>query len=136
MAKMGRPKKFDLDDTKTHNVFIGLCHIQSTQEEIAGVFRVSTITIVSEIKRHFGKDITFLEIHKRYSAGGKRSLRRSQFAMSRKNATMAIWLGKQYLGQVDYRQTEEMNKPITIVYKDAGSVDEVKTKEPKKDLEQ
>ena len=29
------------------------------------------------------------------------SLRRSQFRLAENNATMAIWLGKQYLGQKD-----------------------------------
>ena len=28
-------------------------------------------------------------------------MRRSQFRLAEKNATMAIWLGKQYLGQKD-----------------------------------
>lgn len=32
---------------------------------------------------------------------GKISLRRSQFQLAEKNASMAIWLGKQYLGQKD-----------------------------------
>jgi len=36
------------------------------------------------------------------------SLRRKQFAMAEKNPTMAIWLGKQYLGQSD-RSSVDMN---------------------------
>lgn len=41
---------------------------------------------------------------KKKSAGGKMSLRRYQFELAKKNASMAIWLGKQYLGQSDNPQ--------------------------------
>ena len=41
------------------------------------------------------------------SAGGKRSLRRYQFDLAKTNATMAIWLGKQWLNQTDNPQAEE-----------------------------
>lgn len=34
-------------------------------------------------------------------------LRRNQLALSEKNAAMAIWLGKQYLGQSDNPQVDE-----------------------------
>ena len=34
------------------------------------------------------------------------SLRRSQFKLAEKNATMAIWLGKQYLGQRNHKEEE------------------------------
>ena len=58
-----------------------------------------------------------LKTHKEFSTAfkkglekGKLSLRRSQFKLAEKNATMAIWLGKQYLGQRD-EHTEEKNQP-------------------------
>lgn len=34
------------------------------------------------------------------------SLRRTQFKLAEKNPTMAIWLGKQYLGQRDNIEVE------------------------------
>lgn len=34
------------------------------------------------------------------------SLRRTQFKLAEKNPTMAIWLGKQYLGQRDNVEVE------------------------------
>ena len=43
----------------------------------------------------------FSDIYKKLSSGGKKSLRRMQFELADKNATMAIWLGKQILGQRD-----------------------------------
>ena len=53
--------------------------------------------------------MTFKEFHQKYSAAGKISLRRSQFRLAESNATMAIWLGKQYLGQ---REPENDDKDI------------------------
>ena len=44
---------------------------------------------------------TFADVYKEKRQGGKASLRRQQFKIAETNATMAIWLGKQYLGQSD-----------------------------------
>ena len=43
----------------------------------------------------------FSDVYKRLSVKGKISLRRYQFQQAEKNTTMAIWLGKQYLGQTE-----------------------------------
>ena len=43
----------------------------------------------------------FAEIYGQKREAGKISLRRSQFQMAQTNPTMAIFLGKQYLGQTD-----------------------------------
>lgn len=45
--------------------------------------------------------MTFSAYFQQKSAPGKISLRRKQFRMAESNAAMAIWLGKQYLGQKD-----------------------------------
>lgn len=45
--------------------------------------------------------MSFAEAFKTWSADGKISLRRNQFRMAEHNVSMAIWLGKQYLGQKD-----------------------------------
>lgn len=51
---------------------------------------------------------------------GKISLRRHQMRLAEKNATMAIWLGKQYLGQTD-RPEESVDMEDTDAYlKEAG----------------
>lgn len=91
---MGRPQKEINLET-----FKGLCFIQCTITEIAGVLDCSTDTVEAWCLREL--HMTFSEAFKKYSAGGKMSLRRSQFKLAEKNATMAIWLGKQYLGQRD-----------------------------------
>src|SRR6476620_3260474 len=91
--KGGRPRK-----ELNQQTFEGLCEIQATLEEIAGVLRVSEDTVERWCERTY--DLGFAECFKKFSAGGKTSLRRQQFALAMKgNATMLIWLGKQYLGQ-------------------------------------
>lgn len=50
---------------------------------------------------------------------GKISLRRSQWRLAEKNASMAIWLGKQYLGQ---RDVVELGLPTDNAQEDALSV--------------
>ena len=45
--------------------------------------------------------MNFSEVFKEKRGLGKVSLRRNQWRLAEKSATMAIWLGKQYLGQKD-----------------------------------
>ena len=45
--------------------------------------------------------MNFAETFKVYSVDGKISLRRFQFRQAEKSYAMAIWLGKQWLGQRD-----------------------------------
>lgn len=100
MAKrMGRPP-IEIDKTK----FEKLCGIMCTLEEIAGIFECSEDTIENWCKKTYG--VTFSEVFKRYSATGKSSLRRMQFKLAERSAAMAIWLGKQYLGQKDTVEIE------------------------------
>ena len=49
----------------------------------------------------------FNEAFAMYSAPGKVSLRRFQYELARSNATMAIWLGKQWLGQKDLQVVDQ-----------------------------
>lgn len=97
MAKMGRPK-IPIDRKQ----FESLCGLQCTKEEIASFFDCSVDTI--ENWCHSEYDSTFSAVFKQKRGVGKVSLRRSQFRMAQKNPTMAIWLGKQYLGQRDQQE--------------------------------
>ena len=90
----GRPRK-EIDK----KIFENLCGLQCTLEEIAGVFDCSADTIERWCKREYGE--TFAETYKKHSAKGKMSLRRTQFKLAEKSAAMAIFLGKNYLGQKD-----------------------------------
>lgn len=108
---MGRPKvavkvkqglnerEIDLDQVI---YWIGM---QASCQEIAASFHVSTDTLVRRIKENFG--MTFAELKERCDSPAKLSLRRFQFKLAEKNATMAIWLGKQWLGQRDNERIEE-----------------------------
>jgi len=90
--KMGRPKiEIDVKD------FEKLCGMMCTEEEIAGFFNCSVDTIEKFCKREY--KTTFTDIYKTLSTKGKIALRRNQFRLSETNTSMAIWLGKQYLGQ-------------------------------------
>ncbi len=90
----GRPRK-DIDKTN----FEKLCGLLCTLDEIAGFFNCSPDTIERWCKREYKAH--FAEVFKTYSAAGKISLRRYQFKLAEKSAAMAIFLGKNYLGQSD-----------------------------------
>lgn len=112
---MGRPKK-EIDK----EMFEELCGLQCTEEEIASVFRCSIDTLSRFCQREYKE--SFAELYKKLSEGGKTSLRRKQWKLAETSATMAIWLGKQYLGQKDSSEVsitgKEGNAPrIEFVYR-------------------
>jgi hypothetical protein len=114
-------------DKKT---FEGLCAIQCTGEEIASVFGCCEDTITNWCKREYG--MTFSETFKIYSAKGKASLRRYQFKMAEKNPGMAIFLGKNWLGQSDHveatiREVEDLSPLADMLLKDTEDGDTQKT---------
>lgn len=94
MARMGRPP-IEIDQSQ----FQKLCGLQCTCEEIAGFFNCSVDTIENWCKKTY--ETTFSDVFKKYSGVGKVSLRRFQYRLAEKNPSMAIWLGKQWLGQKD-----------------------------------
>ena len=91
-----------------------LCKIQCTQEEISAVTNISVDTLDRASKRE--NDCSFAEFYQQKKLGGNTSLRRKQWALATAdNATMQIWLGKQYLGQTDKQEiTEKDPKPVHI----------------------
>lgn len=93
---VGRPKK-ELDK----DIFEELCKIQCTGEEICAVLSVSADTLREWCMRTYD-GANFSQAYKKFADHGKMSLRRTQFRIAERNASMAIWLGKQYLGQRDY----------------------------------
>lgn len=111
MAKAGR-KRIDIDQDQ----FEALCEIFATKEEIAHVFRCSEDTIDRWVKRTY-KD-NFAVVYKKLSIGGKTSIRRAQFELMKKSVPMAIFLGKNYLGQkdhIDEPDTEAIRKMDEIL---------------------
>lgn len=97
---MARPRK-EIDSEQ----FEKLCALQCTLQEIANWFGCSEDTIERWCQRTYadenGQPMGFADAYKNYSVDGKISLRRFQFKMAEKNPSMAIWLGKQWLGQRD-----------------------------------
>lgn len=95
----GRPKiQIDYDTVRK------LSNIQCTQEEIASFLGVSVRTLQ--------RDEEFCRTYKIGQDNGKMSLRRMQFKLAEKNSAMAIWLGKQYLGQKEKYPDEIDNTQV------------------------
>ncbi len=95
--KIGRPlREFD------KKIFEGLCHIHCTVDEIEKVFHTDQRTLDKWCQREYGE--SFSTIYKVYQSDGKASVRRYQFEHCKKNASMAMFLGKVLLGQVDTPQ--------------------------------
>ena len=102
--KTGRPAvKVDIGDLEK------LAGLQCTYAEIAAFFDCSELTI----KRRLS-DTKYREAHERGKSKGLVSLRRSQFRQAENSATMAIWLGKQYLGQSDKLIHEGGERPTIV----------------------
>src|SRR4051812_39720264 len=91
MAQRGTTAEIDLAELEK------LAAMQATDEEVAAWFGVTTRTIERR-----PQDPPFLEIMERGKAKGKLNMRRAQLRLLEKGTpTMAIWLGKQCLGQTD-----------------------------------
>ena len=100
---MARPR-IEIDQTQ----FEKLCGLQCSLEEIAGWFNCSEDTIEKWCQRTYEERFTDVFAKKR--CAGKISLRRSQWKLAEKSAAMAIFLGKNYLGQSDTTVVEYGNK--------------------------
>lgn len=113
MAKTGRPKK-----EINKGQFEKLCAIFCTEEDIADFFDCSIDTIKRFCKATY--NLSFAQAYKKYSAQGRCSLRRYQFNIAEKNAAMAIFLGKNYLGQTDRDPLELKYLEARIAALEAG----------------
>ncbi len=96
LNKVGRPPlEIDLEELEK------LGGLQCTKEDAAAWFGCSLNTI----KRRLREDV-YREVWERGLGKGRVSLRRKQMDLAEKNATMAIFLGKQILGQRDVAAVE------------------------------
>jgi len=73
-----------------------------TDEEIANALDVTVDTLTNKRNK-----VTFSECKLKGLGKGKVSLRRMQFRLAEKNASMAIFLGKNILGQTDGLSLQE-----------------------------
>jgi hypothetical protein len=79
-----------------------LGEIQCTPEEAASILEMD----VEQFQAMLARDEKARTAFEGGRAGGLEALRRAQFKLAETNATMAIFLGKTYLGQADRRELE------------------------------
>ena len=94
MAKRG-PKIKAVDWHKVD----AMCKIQCTEVEICSILEMCEDTLNQRCKEDKGMKFSEYSAIKR--EGGKASLRRTQWLHAEKNPAMAIFLGKNILGQSD-----------------------------------
>lgn len=104
---MARPRK-EINQSQ----FESLCGLQCTKQEICDFFGLTDKTLESWCKRTYKAG--FSEVFRQKRGKGKVSLRRTQWQLAEKNASMAIFLGKQYLGQRDVIDAE-VKTGVTII---------------------
>lgn len=100
-------KKFIID----YETVEKLAQLMCTQSEIASYLGCS----INKLE----KDKKFQEVHKKGIDQGKMSLRRQQVKLFMDgNATMGIWLGKQYLDQRDKKDVDLKETHIVVELED------------------
>lgn len=117
----GRPKK-----TFDKKIFSDLVGLGCSQEEICWVFRdengkpANVDTLSRWCKREFG--MNFQEYKGKVGLMAlKIKLRKNQIELSKKSAAMAIWLGRNYLGQKDVPE-ESIDTEDADAYFDAAGL--------------
>ena len=108
---MARPRK-EINQAE----FEKLCGLQCSKEEICGWFSITDKTLDAWAKRTYNE--SYSEVYNKKRSPGKISLRRAQFRLAEKNAAMAIWLGKQYLGQRDKYEVETTDNDAVLQFRE------------------
>lgn len=112
-SNTGRPKiEFTENQWKE---FEQLCAFQCTKLEICEWFGITDKTLDRILKEKFNESFSVVFSKKRIR--GIISLRRLQFQLAERNPAMAIFLGKNYLGQKD-KQEIEQNNHAQIIFVD------------------
>ncbi len=93
---------------------LNMIRIQCTQTECCNVLGMSDTTLNRRLRERGYEN--FEDLYKKHNDEGKMSLRRMQWqAAENGNATMLVWLGKQYLSQRDRLDAE-------LTGKDGGAI--------------
>ena len=113
--KGGRPKK-QMDQKE----FEKLCFLQCTKQEFCSWFDTTDKTLERWCKETYG--MGFSDVFRIKRENGIISLRRTQFQLAEKSPAMAIFLGKNLLGQTD-KMEQTVNdvsehKGLTVVFSD------------------
>lgn len=111
----GRPIKLISEEGA---VFIAtLAGLMCTDEEIAAMMSDKHVSISVDTLTNENNKATFTECKEKGQATGKASLRRHQFKLAESNASMAIFLGKNWLGQTDKQEVKtELGGDGNIVF--------------------
>ena len=120
MAHAGGRPKFEIN----YSVVEAMASVMATQEEIASALGCSVKTLQ--------RDEEFCRIYKVGIDKGKISLRRKQFKLADKSSAMAIFLGKNYLGQkdsVELADNREINQQIQNIADLINKPQKVRTEE-------
>jgi len=91
--------------------------IGATEQEIAGSRRVSVDTLNRRLKETTG--LNFAENKEKICGGAKINLRNNQYKMSATNASISIWLGKNWLGQTDDKGRDQALETFASLLKAA-----------------
>lgn len=113
----GRGRRVLIPDATTLKVLRTLARIQASTREFASALEVSEHTFL-KFKEEF-PEVADACIWA--SDAGRVSLRRKQFALASKNAAMAIFLGKNYLGQADHTDMR-ISGSLTLEHLVLGSI--------------
>jgi hypothetical protein len=95
--RSGRPRALTVGDPKIHREIHKLAMLACTQAEVAAFLGCG----LSTLSRYLIEDVEAGASWEGGMAEARISLRRKQFRLADRSAGMAIWLGKQMLGQVD-----------------------------------
>lgn len=118
---MPRPKiEIDLDQLEK------LCAMQCTVIEICGWFDITKNTLFARVLEHYEQE--WGEFYEEKKGRGKVALRRRQFeAAMAGSVPMLIWLGKQWLNQMDRLADENRQTPDFVLsyHLDANLPDKV-----------
>ena len=144
--KMGRPKiplvTEDIGELegKLPSRYVDLKQVMywmdlgATEEEIAGAQHISIYTLKRRLVEETGH--TFAQLKEKSTGMTKIKLRNNQYKMSEKNASMGIWLGKQWLGQKDVPiEIQEFNGKLAELLDMLGKVEPEDKSDKKKKKE-
>jgi len=93
-----------LTDDKFHTL-VSMIRMQCTQEEICDALSMTHKTLNKRLKDR--GESNFSHLYKKHSMEGRASLRRAQWKSAQEGSVpMQIFLGKNYLGQTDKKETE------------------------------
>lgn len=85
---------------------------QCNKNEVLDYFCCTEKDLDNFCKKEYNK--TFSQLQKEQNSLGKANLRKLQFEHAKQSVQMAIWLGKQYLGQEEKQKVQNDSKFVFV----------------------